>query len=130
MGKDKDFLGEYTPMDTRADHGKPWFTLVTLEQTFTLYTCTVITVHLYRDRLFTCTDILKTRAHQGRPWQALAYSGPGLYPGQPWFTLVAGDQSNQIQEIEGVIYLTRADPGQPWLTLVTLEQSSDCTPVL
>ena len=86
-----------------------------------LYTCTFIfctlvqtqTVHLYY-------DIFNTRAHQGWPWPALAYfgcPGPGLYPGQPWFTLAAGGQSNQIQGIRGVIYLTRADQGWPWPAL-------------
>ena len=71
-----------------------------------------------------------TRALPLRALADFGYPGPGLYHGQPWLALAAGGQSNQIQGIRGVTYLTRADPGQPWPTLVALEQCSDCTPAL
>ena len=83
--------------------GQPWFTLVTLDQGYTLASPGLLW-------------LLWTRA---LPWPALAcfgYSGPGLYPGQPWLALVTLDQGPAMVSL-GLLWL-------PW------SRATDCPPVL
>ena len=69
-----------------------------------LYKCAVITVHSQGKALVQGNQS-KPGLARVEPWSRVTKVSQGW----PWFTLVAGDQSNQIQGTEGVIYLTRAD---------------------